>query len=1361
MKKKLIILFSILGFILTAGGLVATYFIIEGNKAPVELEETEAQFTTTLLEAPTDGSLPTEHEATDVIAYSLWSVANSKEFSVITTGFADAGIAKQQIANERVVKNGEAMISTVSSGMVSVATQRFFFKEEENKVLARGATKVKDAIATWDSEHDPECVTYKEMKKRYGWYPFQANGYIICESTYLDKENINVISNNDGTYNITFSLDPDGEKAPFWYRREIITSSGSTIVPTFSSIEITFKIDKNYRLLSQNIKETYTVRTMGVEATTETDVIDEFSYEDVKFNQEYYDWFMQYRGLAPKADSLSDEIEAKKDDIMTMVVSSLQTESNRDLNLKLNVNLNDLIKLDGLVALNINDLKNVRVKTTLGDYFYEDYYNNTFYVRINDAKYKLDLSDLILDADAELDVDKIVNDLNSGTIVEDGNNIKITSAINLFGADLNLFFDITNNSGNYSLNYAIGNININGFSVDLSIEKTDSTIDVIDHSTFSDFDVNTLIENITKIVNDKELGIDLNLEYKDINIHAYGDISFKDDLFMNLNLDINYNNLDIKLNAIYDNDIIYISYDDINVSINKDDILYIVNLFTDSIDFNLDSIKDILKNYDIFEIISNIHNLTLNPVKDETVIEVSYKDIDISLNALNRSVNKEFDKTKYNSLSSIFELLKQNITKDDINNLIDNVKKIINEKELALDLDLSYDLLDIKANGAISFKDDLFINLDLDIKYNELDMLLNVCYTNDNIYVKYDGLKIKVSKDSILNVVEALLGTKEISIDNIANIIEPLIGEINILDIINNIKNIDINATSNSTNILFEYDKLNLELDINNINVNKEFDDSNYMDLSGLVDKLSESINNDNKDDLINIVKKVITIAKEKEFNINLDLSIYDNDIKHLDVNGNILFYIYENGRFDLEINGNIIEYNTDLTTKMVHSIDLKLISKEYFIKNNIDGYNKDYLFITYGTNPNSPNNLIKMYTPAEDLLSVVGTLTKLLNIDLSFLNNYSTFDFNDIDTEQIKNLFSSNTNLTNIDFNNLLNEMIIGSDKLELDLNLSELLNTANASTKLVLSVEENDNYKAYIKLDDLYIKEETKLDVNKVSLLKDSVNITLSNVDSSWYDISSIDELVAGLLVTASNKSYEISGEVTLEAGGFFNALSIPFVVKVNVFDDGSFALYANLNYDKSLLASTVIKGKETSFYYMDGYIIIDAKYKGGFMNLSTYHESVKVTVEEFLGNIKYYIFDFGMRLSDLILDSMDSSTTNDNVIDASLVLEDYSSNGKDYNIALNIGELSGISGMGTLSTTISLDEILYNDINVDAIISISSLSLDMFDILEITLNNPITLTNVKEVDGHLMFTDVDMSEYINYFNNYNYKIGEIHTY
>ena len=222
------------------------------------------------------------------------------------------------------------------------------------------------------------------------------------------------------------------------------------------------------------------------------------------------------------------------------------------------------------------------------------------------------------------------------------------------------------------------------------------------------------------------------------------------------------------------------------------------------------------------------------------------------------------------------------------------------------------------------------------------------------------------------------------------------------------------------------------------------------------------------------------------------------------------------------------------------------------------------------------------------------------------------------------------------------------------------------------------------------------------------------------------------------------------------------IDFVIKVNVNEDGSFSLYANLNYDKALLASTMIHGKETSFYYNDGYVIIDAKYKGGLLNLFNYHESIKITVSEFLSNIKKYLFEFSMRLDDLILNSMDSSGENDNNIDVSQVLQDYSSSNKNYNITLNIGELTGISGMGNLSTTIALNEILYNDeIKVDAVTEISTLTLDMFSVLEVRLNEPISLTNVKNIDGDLKFTDVDMTEYLNYFNNYQYPVDEIHNY
>ena len=283
--------------------------------------------------------------------------------------------------------------------------------------------------------------------------------------------------------------------------------------------------------------------------------------------------------------------------------------------------------------------------------------------------------------------------------------------------------------------------------------------------------------------------------------------------------------------------------------------------------------------------------------------------------------------------------------------------------------------------------------------------------------------------------------------------------------------------------------------------------------------------------------------------------------------------------------------------------------------------------------------------------------------------------------------------------------------------------------------------------------------MDINDISLVKENDIIVLPEVDSNWYDIATLDELVAGLIVTASNKSYEISGEVTLKALGFIDALSIPFTAKIKVEEDGSFELYAHLDYSKALLASTLIYGKKTSYYYKDGYIIIDTYYTHWF---TTKHESIKITSDEFLGNIQYYVFDFGMRLSDTILNSMDSGESNSNSIDASKVLTGYSASGKNYNISLNIGELTGVSGLGDLSCTIELNEVLYNnDIKVDAVTKISSLKMKMFSILTIELNNPISLKNLEEVDGALQFVNVDMTEYINYFYSYDYEIGVIHSY
>ena len=161
LRTKIILIITSLILAVAAG--FGAFLIIGASQGQAEIEESEAQYKTTLIEAPTDGSLPKDHNPMDVIAYSLWTVANTSEFKVTTTGTANALIATQQISNSRVVKDGKAMISTVSSGMVNVAKQRYF---SDGKVLLRDPEKIDGVNVLW-KDQIPECITYNQNIKRY------------------------------------------------------------------------------------------------------------------------------------------------------------------------------------------------------------------------------------------------------------------------------------------------------------------------------------------------------------------------------------------------------------------------------------------------------------------------------------------------------------------------------------------------------------------------------------------------------------------------------------------------------------------------------------------------------------------------------------------------------------------------------------------------------------------------------------------------------------------------------------------------------------------------------------------------------------------------------------------------------------------------------------------------------------------------------------------------------------------------------------------------------------------------------------------------------------------------------------------
>ena len=146
-KKRIILIFLVI--ILACIGGVGAYFVKESSAGPAEIEQSEAKFFTTLKESPTDGSTPLDYSAYDNIAFALWKIENTDQFRTVTQGKSDASVATITISGERYVKNGVALTTSVSEGMVSSGIERYFV---DGKVLLRKADKIDGFNTTWKDD---------------------------------------------------------------------------------------------------------------------------------------------------------------------------------------------------------------------------------------------------------------------------------------------------------------------------------------------------------------------------------------------------------------------------------------------------------------------------------------------------------------------------------------------------------------------------------------------------------------------------------------------------------------------------------------------------------------------------------------------------------------------------------------------------------------------------------------------------------------------------------------------------------------------------------------------------------------------------------------------------------------------------------------------------------------------------------------------------------------------------------------------------------------------------------------------------------------------------------------------------------
>ena len=785
MKKKIIFL-SIFILVLLIGG-VAIFYFTQSNRDSVTFADEEAKYKTYTEQAPTDGSLPSDHDSLSNIAYVLWVLENTENYFSQTKGSAVSAGQTQEILNQRFVNGSIQVVNTYSGGLVTLGKQKYF---QNGKVLIRDFTSKDGDNISWKTDQ-PECITNKGYITRYGWLPNQATAYIICKETILEISETQSLEN--GLYSLTLTLNPDREHAPFWYRREVATNASSLDEPVFSSIVIEYIFDAQWRVQEVKTQEKYTVKpkVAPIPVVCETNLTEVFNYETYKINQDDLDFFEQYKDLTPS----DGEVEPEETTPLSYITGSLLGGNQKEKTFDVLIQLEER-KLQGKLALNISDLNNVGVKLALGD-LQIIFENNTVYIDYNSIKVKGNVDEvstilepllrviLLKDSnsttasgDSSFDVGQIMNDINNATIQETEESVTLDLALNLMGLKLPLRFLIAKDGKELDL-LSIQSTILTDPYLSVHIEKNEAIQFKPMEGNYSDLkDLEFLIQDITEILENKKMSFTFMGAYQEYQLSGKVNMDFTQKL---VKLEIELQNqalgLKEKVYLIFDGSDVYVQYRNIKVQVSATELEQILNQAMGGIsipqEFDINSFIQTIFELDFGKLLQNLTitesqvSLTLNlsqlisgldivifSIEDTAQgfkVETNLYDITIDIDT-KRIEEIHFDKTEYSSIkeySKLIEYLLSKLGKESLELLVDGI--------------VEYGSYQIGLTGNLH----LYLNEGryglegtIGISYANQQLEVKLIYWNEELYLSVWDYTIKLSittlKDTITKITEQL-----------------------------------------------------------------------------------------------------------------------------------------------------------------------------------------------------------------------------------------------------------------------------------------------------------------------------------------------------------------------------------------------------------------------------------------------------------------------------------------------------------------------------------------------------------------------------------------------------------------------------
>lgn len=846
------------------------------------------------------------------------------------------------------------------------------------------------------------------------------------------------------------------------------------------------------------------------------------------------------------------------------------------------------------------------------------------------------------------------------------------------------------------------NINGQLISIDAKVKQSvnESLLPDVDTSNYVSID--KYINATKKLIEEQKFSLDykLNLVDNDKNINLNGNLSsnFKNKNFKEGMYSFSINNDYTSIKSLFDGKDIYLDVNNYTKTKLKDTtlekLIFLASKKLNNIDQQIviDKLNSLLSGSAIEEILKGNYSswrkiLTSGEVTEDyikTTISCSSlnlgqgnvdliikcdKNLSIELNNIefdNKSLNIELNLNDFNGFDAVFENKSSFNDLEPAVDLLTSVASLVDTKKIGLKYDVKLeqnnqihlfngnmfaDLSNVDFNDLSSFNNGIY-NVNLNTTFNDVNQCVNANYYNGTTFASYNDLiNLSLKTNTIKTLMDYLNKTtpsnEQKPISSISETISDILLKLNIdyNSLLDELKHGNLSSLEKylsiktnddgSLSLLLNLDDSLVDIKINSKNntfekldiINLKINDSTISFSLSFVDYENKLIDETKYYQVDNLLKSGLELTNIKKGNLSITSSFSGE--KEFALGGNI--------QFDVETGD--VYGNVDLTAQT--ALDVNPYTHHVYF-DRVPQDNDSLLLAKYYGNDNSSNPM---------------------RINMKQKNISAIFDlFNDLPEDHtIQKLMNyiENTaslpilNYTSIDgILNIANgikkfETTDSSISLLLDKSLLNMDNDLN----IIIGLE-NGNIKS-VTLKDLFISSSkgdiiltiNDFDANKIN---DRLSITEPIEQERYFDFNSLPLLLKLGINTSNDKTYYMKGTFKIDipkiAEFIQKDINYNVTFKIDILDNGKVNGYISFE-------TSEYKEKNTSYrkinYYIDEFddaYIQRTTYgrEGAFLGMGgtlyKYTDVFKITQQEMMDNMIYYLLKYTFDISSTIYDQLD---------------------------------------------------------------------------------------------------------------------------